>query len=417
MPPSPLGDSTRLTRRERAWLPLEYVRTVGPLHGVTVDAVRAALTGLHAADPAHRAVSRLHRRRARWEHLDAGAFAGYVREAVAEGPADPDELRARLVAERPGHHPVRILVGGGHVALKVAHAYGDAGPVNVLLREILTAAHQGLAARLPAAPRARLALACAGWQHFGASGRKLRAGLRVTLPPPAAPAPSRAWRPELTGLSTRSAGALGRMRSWRDAHAPGATTSAIAFAAFTAALGRLGLDPDLSGGVFLADARRYLPAGVRIDSNFCWGQYLTPADLADPVSVHQAIRAELASGRMLTMMALREIRIAALGAPHAPTPYPARVPAAPRPRLTFGNQGRHDLLGDLPWAAAPADRVNSSLPTLAAPDGISLGTSEMNGVLHLDVAFHASTYDPDTVRRALHLVCEDPAGLVTAGRR
>jgi O-antigen/teichoic acid export membrane protein len=48
--------TTRLTLRERAWLPLEYIRTVGPLEGVTVKKLRAALIGLHAADPTHRAV-------------------------------------------------------------------------------------------------------------------------------------------------------------------------------------------------------------------------------------------------------------------------------------------------------------------------------------------------------------------------
>jgi hypothetical protein len=90
------------------------------------------------------------------------------------------------------------------------------------------------------------------------------------------------------------------------------------------------------------------------------------------------------------------------------------VPVAPRPRLTFGNQGRHDLLADLPWSAGPAGRVNSSLPTRVDPDAIAIGTSELDEVLHLDVAFHASTYDPGAVLRALHLTCEDPAALVTA---
>src|SRR4051794_13887156 len=67
--------TTKLTLNENAWLPLEYIRTVGPLTGVTADRLRAALVGLHAADPTHRAVSRLDRAGGRWEHLDAGAFA------------------------------------------------------------------------------------------------------------------------------------------------------------------------------------------------------------------------------------------------------------------------------------------------------------------------------------------------------
>jgi hypothetical protein len=351
---------------------------------------------------------------ARWEHLDTASFAAYLQEAVTDGPADPAAASTRLLAEPRGHHPIRILVGRDHVTMKIAHAYGDAGPVNVLLREIVNAAYEGRPPRIGPSPRERAALLRAGWNHFGRSPRTLRDGVRITLPPPAGTVQSRVWRPELTTHSTHSAEALARMRVWRDTHAPGVTTSAFAFAAFTAALQQLGLDPDLSGGTFLADARRYLPAGVRIDSNFCWGQFLRPDDLRDPLAVHRAIRAELASGRMLTMMALRESRLALLGGPAVPAPYPARVAVRPRPRLTFGNQGRHDILDDLPWAAGPADRVNSSVPTLAGAEDIIIGTSELHGVLHLDVAFHASTYDSDTVRRALDLVVEDPAALVSA---
>jgi hypothetical protein len=204
------------------------------------------------------------------------------------------------------------------------------------------------------------------------------------------------------------------MRAWRDDHAPGVTTSAITFAAITSALIRLGVQPDLAGGVFLADARRYLPEGVRIDSNFCWGQYLTPTDLTDPRSIHSAIRAELGTGRILTMMALREGKLGLLGGASMPPPYPNRLTVRPRPRITFGNQGRHDLLGDLPWAVDRAGRVNHSIATLSGPEDITIGTSEMNGVLHIDLLFHTTTFDADLMARALEMVCEDPAALMTA---
>ena len=144
--------TTKLTLHERAWLPLEYIRTVGPLTGVTAERLRAALIGLHAADPKHRAVSRLDRGGARWLHMDGPTFAAYVREAVTDvgdGPVDFDSMTRRLQAEPRAHHPVRILVGGGYVAMKVAHAYGDAGPVNTLLRELIRAAGDERAARIP----------------------------------------------------------------------------------------------------------------------------------------------------------------------------------------------------------------------------------------------------------------------------
>jgi O-antigen/teichoic acid export membrane protein len=414
--PEQIMSTTRLTLRERAWLPLEYIRTVGPLDGVTVTALRAALIGLHAADPTHRAVSRLNRDRTRWEHLDPDTFAAYVREAVTAGPADPDAMSRQLLAEPRGHHPVRILVGGGYVAMKIAHAYGDAAPVNTLLRELVRAAGEGRAAQLAPSSRHRFALAGAWWNQFAKSPKRLRDGVRLGATYAPSGTQLRAWKPDLTVRTTRSADVLGKMRVWRDEHAPGVTTSAITFAAFVAALQQLGLNPDTSGGIFLADARRYLPKGTTIDSNFCWGQFLSPADLTDPRAIHTTLKAELATGRMLTMMALREGKLAVAGGPSMPAPYPAQAPVEPRPRLTFSNQGRHDMLGDLPWAAGPAGRVNHSVPTLNGPEGITITTSEMNGVLHVEATFHASTYDPAVVARALELVCADPAALIMATR-
>ena len=155
-----------LTPRERAWLPLEYIRTVGPLTGVTAARLRAALIGLHAADPTHRAVSRLDRSGARWEHMDADTFAAYVQEAVTDlgdGPADVDAMTRQLQDEPRGHHPVRILVGGGFVAMKISHAYGDAGPVNTLLRELIRAAAEERAAQIPPQQRHPMALPAAWW--------------------------------------------------------------------------------------------------------------------------------------------------------------------------------------------------------------------------------------------------------------
>ncbi|AGL14861.1 lipopolysaccharide biosynthesis protein [Actinoplanes sp. N902-109] len=398
----------KLTLRERAWLPLEYIRTVGPLTGVTAERLRAALIGLHTVDPTHRAVSRLDRGGARWLHLDRPAFAAYVQQAVTDlgpGPVDFDAMSRRLQAEPRGDHPVRILVGGGYVAMKVSHAYGDAGPVNVLLRELVRAAAEQRAAVLAPSVRHRWALPVAWWKQFGTKPGRWQQGLSFARPPATEPGPVRPWTADLTVRTDRSATVLGAMRSWRDEHCPGVTTSAITFAAFTTALRDLGLDPDLRGGVFLADARRYVGKDVRVDSNFVMGPYLTPADLTDPASIHRTLKAELATGRILTMMVLREGKILLTGAPGLPDPYPAEAPVTPRPELTFSNQGRHDLLGDLPWAAEPADRVNQSVPTAGSPTGITLTTSEMSGVLHVEATFHASTYDPAVVARALAVVC------------
>ena len=411
--------TTRLTVHERAWLPLEYIRTIGPLANVNAPRLRLALMGLHQSDPAHRAVSRLDRTGARWQHLSTADFGRYVEEAVTDlgdGPVDFDEMTRALQAEPRGHHPVRILAGGGYVAMKVSHAYGDAGPVNDLLHELVAAAAEYRPAVLAPLARPRFALFRAWWKQFGTKPGRWRTGLSFARPPAHEETAMRPWRADLTVRTARSAKVLKQMRAWRDEYAPGVTTSAITFAAFTAALGELGFDPDRTGGTFLADARRYLHPGVVIDSNFCFGPYLSPASLTDPMAIHTALKAELGTGRILTMMMLRTGKIGVLGAPGLPDAYPAQVPVRPRPRLTFSNQGRHDMLGDLSWSADPAWRVNQSVPTLNGPEGITLTTSEMNGVLHLEATFHASTFDPAMVARALELVCADPAGLIMASR-
>jgi hypothetical protein len=408
-----------MTLHERAWLPLEYIRTVGPVHGVTVEGLRRALIGLHAADPRHRAVSKLDRDAARWKHLDAAEFATFISQAITDSgdwSLDHDGMTRRLQSEPRGVHPIRIMVGAGYVAMKISHAYGDAGPANDLLHELLAAAAQGRAASIPPMARNRFALPRAWFRQFGTKPGRWREGISINRAPAPPETLTRGWEPDLTVRTARSAEALSLMRAWRDEHAPGVTTSAITFAAFTSALREIGLNPDTSGATFLADGRRYLDKKVRIDSNFCWGSYLSPADMTDPMSMHQTMKAELGSGRILTMILLREGRIALDGAPGMPDPYPSELSIPPRPRLTFSNQGRHDMLEDLPWSVDPAWRVNLSVPTLNVPEGVTLTTSEMNGVLHLEATFHQSTFDPALISRALEMVCQDSARLVRAGR-
>jgi hypothetical protein len=402
--------ATDLTASEQARLPYESIRTVGPFYGVTAERMRNALIGLHAADPTHRAVSRLDREGPRWEHLDAESFALHAGAAVSDlgdWTVDVDEATSRLLAEPRGAHPLRIVVGAGYVAFKVTNAYGDAEPVNELLHELVHAAAGGRAATFPPAHRhIRYQLVRAWWQRFG-----LWPAREVATPPIPA-TEMRDWSPQLTVRSDRSGEILRHIREWRDHRAPGVTTTAITFAAFVGALRDLGLDPDLSGAIFHIDARRYLDQQARVDSNFSMGVRLSPRDLTDPRSVNQTVQAELATGRVLGMMLRRTARIAVTGESGTPGPYPSKMSTTPRPRLTLSNQGRHDLLSDLPWTVDAASRANLSVPTHSDPEGITLTTSELDGALHLEATFHASTYDPELITRALDVVCTNPTGIM-----
>ncbi|GAA0531258.1 hypothetical protein GCM10010172_09960 [Paractinoplanes ferrugineus] len=402
--------ATDLTASEQSRLPYETIRTVGPFYGVTAERMRAALIGLHAADPTHRVVSRLDRAGPRWEHLDAEAFALHAGAAVSDlgdWTVDFDEATSRLQAEPRGAYPLRIVVGAGYVAFKVSNAYGDAEPVNELVHELVRAAAEGRTATFPPAHRhIRYQLVKTWWQRFG-----LWPAREVATPVSPA-AELRDWAPQLTQRSDRSGEILRHIRQWRDRTAPGVTTTAITFAAFVSALRDLGLDPDLSGAVVHIDARRYLARNARVDSNFSMGVRLSPRDLTDPGSVHETLQAELASGRVLGMMLRRSARIAVTGEAGTPGPYPSKISTTPRPRLTLSNQGRHDLLSDLPWTVDAGSRANLSVPTHSDPEGITLTTSELDGALHLEATFHASTYDPELITRALDVVCTNPAGIL-----
>src|SRR5690349_8408896 len=111
--------SIRMSLRERAWLPLEFIRTVGPVAGVDRDGLVNALVGMHAIDPTNPAVCRVDRATGHWVSMTATEFAAYAADAVTgvDGPVTPDELSAMLHAEPRAHHPVRLLVGNGYVAL------------------------------------------------------------------------------------------------------------------------------------------------------------------------------------------------------------------------------------------------------------------------------------------------------------
>jgi hypothetical protein len=411
--------SIRMSSRERAWLPLEFIRTVGPVAGVDRDGLVNALTGLHAVDPTNPAVCRLDRDNGRWVSMSTTDFAVYAAKSVTavDGTVGPDELSAMLCAEPRTHHPVRLLVGNGYVALKIAHVYGDADPVNRLLRALILAAAARRAANAPRVHR-RHQLTKAVWNQFGKGPSRWRTALRIERPPPTrslGPADSVAWQPRLACESRRSFDVMVKMRAWRDAHAPGVSTSVITYAAFIGALRHCGVGGHQDGAVFLIDARRYLPKGQQVvDGNFCWGQWLSPVDLTSPATIQKALQAELSSGRILTMMVLRETRLRLGPVQGIPRPYPDRVAADHRQMVTLGNQGRHDLLADLPWTAAPTDRVNHSIPTLCGPQDVTLCTSELSGVLHIDVTYHQTSYDQSTMRRVAELVCADPIGMIMA---
>jgi hypothetical protein len=420
---APPAATRRMSARDRGWLSVDSLRTIGPLHGVTAEGLRAALVRLHEAHPTNRAVCRLDREAARWVPLSRSDFAAFSRRLAVRvdgtGTAHPADAVTRWLVDEPvGDRPLLLAVGGGFVGAKISHAVGDGRIVNTLFPELMRAAAQNRAPRPPFPTPVRLPVVRAALHHFGRHPARLLSAARI-LRPPTPPAGTGTgtgtppWRPDIAYGTARSGTALARARAWRDRHAPGVSAAAVLFAGASAALIHCGLTPKWPGMVVLFDARRYLPAGSTVDGNFAWGQYLLPADLTDPRAVHDALAEEFASGRPLAMLALRSAHLALSRTRHE-APALRRVPADPRPELTLTHIGRISEYVDLPWAAPPEEWRNMSVPTTGGPEALTMSFSELGGALYMNVSFDRAVFDPAPVLRAIDLICEDPVGLIGA---
>lgn len=437
-----MGVGRRLALRDRAWLPVETIRVLGPMEPVSAAAIRAALAALYAEHPTHKLICRLDRRTGRWLPLPEdrfGAFcAGQVIEVEPElgiglgagsgagsgggsgGGPDPaaDAVMRRLIDVPLGEHPMIMATGGAYLGVKISHAVGDARVLGAWSAELMYAAANGVPPRAPIMGSSRWPLARAALRRFGKAPGDIARAFRVSRPPARQgpdPAAGRPWRPDPDYRYARvDPATLERLRQWRDAEAPGVSVAAMFLAAVSAALTRAGVGPPPEGLVVLVDARRYLPPGVVVDGNFCWGQYLRPADQTDPRAVQEALLGDLATGRPLAMLILRHASLLLRRRDrHRPA---TTVAAGVRPELTVSNSGRLDVYDRLPWSGGLPTRSSMTLATPAGPAAITVSVEEMAGMLHATAVFHRSTFDPDAVGRAIDLIGADLVGLLSAPR-
>jgi hypothetical protein len=403
--------------RDRWWVQHESIRTVGPFQGITAEALREALRRWHRAEPTSPALSRVDPA-GRWIHLSGEEFAAlcddWVVELDAHGPHSAELVTRRLLDEPRGDGRLLLVIGGGFVGQRVSHAAGDGRTINRLLPGLLKAAVTGgTPPPQPATSPVPLTRAIA--RHFGRAPHRLAHAARLRRPPLTPPGTHAltGWKPALAYHAGRTGpGVLPRLRAWRDAHLPGVSMAAVSFALLNSAFTRMGIGSDRPGMMVLVDARRYLPLGMTVTGNFCWAEYVTPASLTDPRAVHQVMAADLSSGRTLVMLALRDAReLLRGGAPQVPE----MVRADPRPELTFTHTGRLTAYDDLPWAGLPADRRSISVPGPRGPESMIVGISELSDVLHVNAAYHRSTFDSAVVAQAVDLACSDPVGLLAQG--
>ncbi len=107
-----------------------------------------------------------------------------------------------------------------------------------------------------------------------------------------------------------------------------------------------------------------------------WARTCRRPSLTDPLAIHTTLKAELATGRILTMMLLREGKILVTGAPGLPDPYPAEVAGRPAAAADLQQPGPARRAGR-PALGGRGRRAGSTraCPTLNGPEGITLTTS------------------------------------------
>ncbi|BCJ28449.1 hypothetical protein AB0I55_19525 [Actinocatenispora sera] len=402
------GVGRRVAYRDRAWTSVRMVRLIGPLHGLCAADLRTALIRRQADDPRWPPLCRLVDGR-RWVPRTGVGVPAQVAALVSTPTPAGDPAGQALAAVRAAdvdEAPLRLAVCGDYLAAAVNHCLADGRGFNTLLGALASSA-TGCDPD-PATPPLGAPLARALLGHFGRHPRSVPAALRLVRPPvPERQLPA-GWRPEPSHVSVRSARLLPALRDWRSAAAPAVSTASALFAAILRAFAAAGLPPRGPGVTILVDARRYLPATTEVSGNFAFGQYLRPDPLDSPVAIDTAVRAELAAGRTLSMMAARTAHV--MLAPHSAR---AADRWAGAPAITLTHFGRTEPLEPLPWAAPPAQRRNETVLTPGGPDAVTVSVAELSGVLHLDVSFHATSFAGAEVRRALELVCDRAVDLLS----
>lgn len=367
----------------------------GPLETPSADALRLAVRRLADEDPQHRLFLRLDRRRLRWIHPRPAELDARCASLVEDGLdlTRPDRTVERLLGRDLGDEPVRLLVGPDGAGAVFSHAFADGSYINALLPELLHAARDDRAPRLPVEQAPRLFRTVARFYLTRPARIARLLGAQRGTPAPEAYG---AGAPRWSVLSARSApGFYDELRDRRAAEGRRATMAAMLFAAARrAAERRLGLAGN--GLTVVADCRRY--AGGHIPGSFSTGLRLAVADPRSPEAVGEALQTALAAGRPLATLVL-----AALGS------LRSRAEAAPcRPDLCLSYLGQLRTYRDLPW-------LDDGLATYLGigtphnPGEVDLTLVELAGALQVTAIFDRGRYAPADVAALLDDLVGSPA--------
>jgi hypothetical protein len=371
----------RIALVDRPGLAISTAVVFGPLETPGADALRRALRRLAADQPRHRLFARLDRGRARWLHPGATELEQRCAELVVEDELDvarPERTMERLLALDCGDQPIRLLVGPDGAGAVFTHAFGDGAYINELLPELLRAAREDRAPRLPVEGAQPLFRAVARFYLR----RPRRIARLLAAPRGALPADEPAALPPRWGvLHARSApGFFTHLRHQRIADGRRVSSAATVFAdARRAADRRLGLP--CAGLTIVADCRRYARRR-NVPGNFSTGLRLAVSDARSPEAVAEAIKEAIAAGRPLATLAL-----AALGSARRGT----GAVTVCRPDLSLSYLGHLRAYRDLPWLDG-ARATYAGIGTPHNPGEVNLTLAELGDALQVTAVFDRGRY-------------------------
>ncbi|NAZ85056.1 WS/DGAT/MGAT family O-acyltransferase [Kineococcus indalonis] len=424
--PSPPSEHP-ISRRDWTWRHYRYVVVDGPLVGVDAATLRAGLRAQWLAGTAGRALRRIDWARAVWVDVPAEDLEAHLRRVVVEDPglasSAPERTAERLLNEPDDDLPMRLVVGGGHVAMRFHHLIGDGGNGRALVSWVDHLSVGRTPPDLPVFDGVQQPFRAALSTTFGGRGLPW-SGLRETAllihraraaARGARSSPPEGWRPE---TSVEVAAVLGRaaeeLRTWRRSHAPGVSSAMLLSAAVWAALREHGLvGADLVPGVAV-DLRAYLPRRSAVEGNFTTCVPVPPGTPPSPVALRDAVDAAVRSGVPLlaasAQAAAQEVRAALRGRAPGALDAPA-VHHNPSLVLSFVGRLRH--YDKLDWVPG-SPRTHFEAPSVDGSRALTASCSELQDGYRCTVTFHASALPRERVRAALDDLAGGPAALLDA---
>lgn len=369
-----------------------------------------------------------------WEiGQDIDALAELTVATLHDVPGQ-DVAAAATQALRRGRSglPFRLYAGPDSMHMNVAHRFADGYSMQRVMAAVIQTAHTGELPTWVRHPPVYFATSRAALGFFRRNPDKIRAlarqsrkvatqareaavitGGAVATGVAAPPAGAVAWSPSIAcRYRASSTATFNELKAWRKQHLSGLSTIPLAIGAAETALRNLGIQTSPSPLV-LFDARRYLrDRGADITGNFCAGLRLDVPDNADAAMLDQQIKAAVAMGRPLAVLAAGSAQSFLRRAKPKPTTRTSET----RWDMAYTHMGRPADLVRLPFLGDMDTRYFTGLLPPASPQGVTICFTEIGNRINASASFHDNVIDPATVEALLDLVCDDPVALLEQHR-